>query len=217
MPEAPLTPEEKLLRIIETPQDALRPMKPRRQLQDAGLLLKLFKEKYWKQAAEKVREHMTVKAVNVFLIAVSLAATVYLALDLPLGAPRSSILAHIQNSSRHFDVGDLAMEVLSPLSIFMQEITQRDIFSLADAGPRQETTAAPSQPQTPEAPRTAMLETLKLVGIIWSDAPQAIIEDIQAGRTYLVNRGGKAGQARVKDILKDRVVLSYDNQDIELR
>ena len=57
---------------------------------------------------------------------------------------------------------------------------------------------------------------LKVVGIIWSDAPQAIIEDSQDAKTYLLNRGSKIKGARVKDILKDRVILSYDGQQVEL-
>jgi type II secretory pathway component PulC len=62
-----------------------------------------------------------------------------------------------------------------------------------------------------------IITAYRVVGIIWSESPQAILEDTKTNSTTLVNRGALLKGARIKDILKDRVILSYDNKDIELR
>ena len=126
--------------------------------------------------------------------------------------PRLEAIARLDEAAKKMDVGNLVIERLDPLAIYLQEITQRNMFALLEVPP-------PSVVKKEEANQelTNMANNFKVVGIIWSEAPQAIIEDPKTGRTYLVNRGGKLKDARVKDILKDRVILSYDNQDVEIR
>ena len=58
---------------------------------------------------------------------------------------------------------------------------------------------------------------LKLVGIIWSDNPQAMIEDTKGQKTYLLSVGELVGGLTIKKILKDKVVLGQDKQEWELR
>lgn len=58
---------------------------------------------------------------------------------------------------------------------------------------------------------------LKLVGILWSDNPQAMIEDTKAQKTYLVSQGDKIGNVGVKAILINKVVLTKDEQEWDLR
>lgn len=223
MPEAPLTPEEKLLRMIESPKGAMpssRPMNSgRRNLQDLKLSWKFIFEKYSKLVKERYQDYLNLRVANIIFLSLSVAATIYVGFDFPLGNPRPNILTQIQSAARKFDIGNLSLDELAPVSIFTQEITQRNIFSLPEsAAPKPSVAAATSAAASgSDAKSKEATTTLKLVGIIWSSVPQAIIEDTQDSRTHLLNRGGKIKDARVKDILKDRVILSYDGQEIELR
>lgn len=61
------------------------------------------------------------------------------------------------------------------------------------------------------------LSNFKLVGILWSDNPQAMIENSKEQRTYFVSKGDKIGDLDVKNILKDKVMLGKDDQEWELR
>ena len=222
MPEASLTPEEKLLRMIESPKGAMPSSRPmdsgRRNLQDLKLSWKFIFEKYFKLVKEGYQDYLNLRTANIIFLSLSVAATIYVGFDFPLGNPRSNILTQIQSAARRFDIGNLSLDELAPVSIFTQEITQRNIFSLPESAPKPSVAAATSAAASgSDAKLKEATTTLKLVGIIWSSVPQAIIEDTRDSRTHLLNRGGKIKDARVKDILKDRVILSYDGQEIELR
>ncbi len=207
MADPKMTPEEKLLRIIETPAEAMHAMRPRRRIQDLKFSLKLFKDTY----APKVKDFFNLKTVNTFLFFLAAIATVCLILDFWIGVPRANVILRLESAAKKINIGDMAIERLDPLSLYMQEIAHRNIFSLPQPAAK-----ASAQKPEPSANVKSFMDTLKLVGIIWSEAPQAIIEDSKDGRTYLLNRGASIKDARVKEILKDRVILSYDNQDVEL-
>lgn len=208
MPEAPLTPEEKLLRIIESPPQNVRPLRPARSILDFKFSLKLLKTKY----TEKLKSLASLKTANMVLLVLSVAVTLFLGIDFWMGLPRASAWTHLEAMAKKQGVGDLRIENLEPISIYLQEITQRNIFALL----------TPARQDVLQNPVSDLIigdlkENLRVVGIIWSDAPQVMIEDVKDARTYLLNRGGKIKEARVKEILKDRVILSYDNQEIELK
>ena len=57
----------------------------------------------------------------------------------------------------------------------------------------------------------------KLVGIIWSDSPQAMIEDSKAGKTNLMSESEIMGDFKIKKILRDKVIISKDKMEWELR
>lgn len=61
------------------------------------------------------------------------------------------------------------------------------------------------------------VSTLKLVGILWSERPQAMVEDTKNSKTYLLNNGDSLNDLKVKQIYVDKVVLSKDGKDWELR
>jgi hypothetical protein len=213
MVEAPMTPEEKLLRIIESPPEAARGMRaPARRSMDFKLTLKLLKAQY----GEKFKALCNLKAFIAGIIFLAGLATFFLVVDFWLGLPRLSAIERLELLARKQGVGDLTLERPDFLAAYLQEITQRNIFSLPEPPSPAAATAAQAA-AVPVARLQGLADQVKLVGIIWSEAPQAILEDSTSGRTFLVNRGGKVKDARVKDILKDRVILSYDGQEIELK
>ncbi|MFH0940353.1 MAG: hypothetical protein V1840_00670 [Candidatus Omnitrophota bacterium] len=207
MPDPNLTPEEKLLRIIESPPEAVRGMRRERRAADFKIDFKILKAKY----GEKLKAFFNLKAASVVLVFLSGVATMYLGLDFWLGAPRLTNVQRLEMLAKKMEVGDMALGQLDPLSMYLQEITQRNIFSLPESVDQ-----AAAKKAEPKVELKSLIDGLKVVGIIWSDAPQAIIEDSRDGKTHLLNRGSKIKDARVKDILKDRVILSYDSQEVEL-
>jgi len=207
MPDPSLTPEEKLLRIIESPPEAVRGMRRERRIADFKLDFKLLKAKY----GEKLKAFLNLKAASAVLVFLSGVATIYLGLDFWLGAPRLTNVQRLEVLAKKMEVGDMTLGQLDPLSVYLQEITQRNIFALPEDVP-----LVAVQKVEPAVELKKLTDGLKVVGIIWSDAPQAIIEDSKDGKTRLLNRGSKIRDARVKDILKDRVILSYDSQEVEL-
>jgi len=106
-----------------------------------------------------------------------------------------------------------ALLLKQPLSWYLEKSRQKNIFKMGPPAPRLE---APSI----EAPSFSIGEAikhLKLVGISWSGDPYAMIEDTTASRTFFVKTGETVGAIKVKAIFKDKVILSHEGQEIELR
>lgn len=211
MPEPSLTPEEKLLRIIESSPGKV-PVKPvysPRKQQDFKLSLKTVQARY----EEKFKKLLSLRTINIFLVILGGAITLFVVVDFLAGLPRVTNVMRLESSAKNQGIGEMKAEHLKPLEYYLQEITGGNIFGLPLLQ------AAASEPKPEPLPQELMklVANLNLVGIIWSKPPQAIIEDKTDGRTYLVNRGSKVKIARVKEILKDKVVLSYDKQEIELK
>lgn len=57
----------------------------------------------------------------------------------------------------------------------------------------------------------------RLVGILWSDAPQAMIENVQEQKTYLVARNDAIGNFRVNEVKRDSVVIEKNGKVWDLR
>lgn len=100
---------------------------------------------------------------------------------------------------------------LLPLSDYLAELGRGSMFS----GVTQETAQA-TQTQVQEDV-SEQLKNLKLVGIIWSNKPQAMIENVAEAKTLLLNIGDQVGKVKIKNIYPDRVILATDSQEWELR
>ncbi|MDD2752185.1 MAG: hypothetical protein PHN59_03565, partial [Candidatus Omnitrophica bacterium] len=103
-------------------------------------------------------------------------------------------------------------KALPNLNVDMSELSQqlrsRNIFSFVP-------TRAVAGEFTTEVP--VAITNYKLVGIMWSDNPQAMIEDTKEQKTYLLGNGEQLGQVKVKKIFRDKVVIGKDEQEWELR
>ena len=62
-----------------------------------------------------------------------------------------------------------------------------------------------------------LVANLKLVGILWSATPQAMIEDNKEKKTYLLATGEKIGELVIKSILRDKVIIAKGDQQWDLR
>lgn len=102
---------------------------------------------------------------------------------------------------------------LKALNYYMEKVRSRDIFKLGRVS-----TALTLVPQgLSKAEEEAIEAKYKLVGISWSDNPDAMIEDVEGGKTHFLKRGQVIGDLKVRAIFKDKVVLEYKGQEIELQ
>lgn len=58
---------------------------------------------------------------------------------------------------------------------------------------------------------------LRLVGVDWSDAPVALIEDLKSGKTYFAKKNDKIKGVRIQEINRDHVNVVYQGKAEELR
>ena len=90
----------------------------------------------------------------------------------------------------------------------LKEARKRNIFTLTPEAKEEKKTVVKSREKVTD---------LKLVGILWSNNPQAMVEDTKSGKTYLLNNGVQIKRWKIKNIYQDRVVLSGDEGETELR
>ena len=100
---------------------------------------------------------------------------------------------------------------LKELKYYLNEAKNRDIFNIVTAKPVKTTKVKDIQAIKEK------ISYLKLVGISWSDNPDAMIEDTRAKRTLFVKEGDFINDILVKKILKDKVILNLKGEDVELK
>lgn len=106
------------------------------------------------------------------------------------------------------------VSLLKAASYYLEKARSRDIFKmgLSSAAGAQETTSKPPTSKIAEA-----MQNLKLVGISWSEDPDVIIEDTKVNRAYFLKKGQTINEFKVKAIFRDKVILSYEEEEIELK
>jgi len=104
------------------------------------------------------------------------------------------------------------VSALKPASYYLENAKTRNIFSLVA-----ETGSKENEIQAARAKIAELLQNLKLVGISWSDDPDIIIEDTKKKQAFFLKKGQNINEFTIKDVYKDRVVLSYGQENVELR
>ena len=98
----------------------------------------------------------------------------------------------------------------------MASAAKRNIFTLSSGSNGAEVLSGQTPKQQPSA-EAGIPGGIKLVGIIWTDNPQAMLEDAKEQKTYLVSPGDNIGDLKVKKILADKIVIGKGAQEWELR
>ena len=100
-------------------------------------------------------------------------------------------------------------------SFYLEKVRQRDIFKI---GAKNIIGNAEVVMKDTSSKAIEATKHLRLVGISWSSDPDAMVEDTIALRTFFVKRGQTLGtDIRVEAILKDKIILSYKGEEVELR
>ncbi len=198
-----ITPEERLLKIIENPAGVEKKTLPRLD-KTAGALADWLKH-LWSSAGGE-RPRLDMRTVNKALVIICVCVTLY------------AVIYFIKESSgldRKFNKiisGPAAPAVKEKEAVALKteeppaRLAARNIFTLV-----------PKEKPIVRADLSGKAVELKLVGILWSDSPQAMIEDTREQKTLLVSKGDKIGSVSVKDIFMNKIVLTKDGQDWDLR
>ena len=223
----PLTPEKQLLKLIENPtnpkQEPLRIEKAKREakkwfslnaLKGRLSFLKTFLSGLRSSFRERSKSQFGIRHFNFLLKCLILFLSLYLGYAIVVTAlelKRASNLIFKYEESPHSLPEPAPM--LKNLSYYMDKVTARDIFNVG---------APESKEKTKEEDAALVEETLSkkfsLVGIAWSDNPEAMVEDVESKRTHFVKRGQTINQdVKVVAVFKDRVVLSYQDKEFEVR
>lgn len=227
--ERPLTPEKQLLNLIENPKHKGTAAIGLHTARHRGLSLlsphawlgriSFSKDWFKKWLSGSRRSQLDIKAVNKLLGLGVVLVTVYFISNILGVTLRIRNMPQVKpqplkaGAVPAFQGGSL---LKNAVSYYLELIRQRDIFRMGAKKPE----GAGSEAQAPSGPSGEVIEAtqhLKLVGISWSNDPDAMIEDTKALKTFFVKRGQMIGDVRVQAIFKDKVVLQYWGEEIELR
>ena len=102
---------------------------------------------------------------------------------------------------------------------YLAKTAERNIFQMGYIVPEiTPDVVVAREPRYNPIPKIVELtQDLRLVGISWSERPDALIEDTKALRTFFVRAGQYVGEVKVEQILKDKVILMYEEETVELK
>ena len=208
-----ITPEEKLLKIIENPQAVGKnkiPLQHRGKPTGGKDIFAWLKKIHIDKDSIK---NINLGLVNKAALAGCAAVTVFFLFDfVKFGL---QLKARFQGIAAETVVYDKTQktETIKEANIddAISMAKGRNIFLFTGGGI--------TEAQTPLMPPdiAQLVSDLKLVGILWSENPQAMIENTKEQKTYLLNKGEQIGQIKIKDIFVDKVVLGKDDKEWELR
>lgn len=220
------TPEKQLLKLIEDPQGApsrgahaavvrgVSAFSPGAIQGRLGFLRKSF--------ADAVRGWggpLDIKKANMMLTAFVVGAGVWFAVNTSFLMTRLGRLPDLESLAvRSTSANPWAPATqLKSIAYYKEKVQMRDLFRLGgQPAASSEFGGAPSE-SAAKAKVQEVLARFKLVGISWSANPDAMIENSDEKKTYFVKRGQSLGDVKVEAIFKDKVVLSCQGQEAELR
>ncbi len=236
MDERKPTPEEQLLKLIENPAagsasataQASSASKNAKGLPSAsflqvlsGLLKKSSPEiKSGKNQNAAHRPFPYVKGLNALLVAATLAAVIYLMLDLLVFKKNTQeVLTQVSTAENVFPVqGADEKNQKHDIQYYQDLIERRNPFVLgAKPVVDEKKPEAVHLPAAHSEKMNQVLQTLKLVGISWTgEIPLAMIEEVQSGKTFFLKEGQELNRLRVQKIDKEKVTVTYEGEEADL-
>jgi len=203
-----MTPEERLLKIIENPDTQKKPasLTDKLRLPDPGSIKGWFTGL---RADKNLLKRINLKVINKRAAVTCVIVTLIWVVDFGSGGIRLSKRFKSVSSGENIVPSEEGKQPKIDVTVdeAVTQVKRRNIFTFLPT--KEEAAAAVNVGPT--------LSNFKLVGILWSDNPQAMIENSQEQRTYFVSKGDKIGDLDVRNILKDKVILGKDDQEWELR
>ena len=109
-----------------------------------------------------------------------------------------------------------AIEAFKPMSFYLTEVKKREIFQPV---PMAKPVAQKPDPQKVVLDKLKEISTdFRLQGISWGQNPRAMIKSEKENKMYFLGEGQVIGSTgvKVKSIYKDKIVISYENSEMEL-
>ena len=223
------TPEKQLLKLIEEPESA--GLKQSRTLRRSigffsfgaikGRIL-FFKEKTKGYLAPK-KGPISIKGINKILAFCTFILVIYLLADV-VGSittldETSALTVDFTPPGARDEIGPEVTSLLKKGPYYSEKVRSRDIFKFAARAPKvsKESSKAPSKKTEKKISEIVeLVKDLKLVGISWSDDPDIMIEDTKDNMTYFLKRGQTIKKMKVVGVFKDKIILRYKEEEVEL-
>ncbi len=227
--ERPLTPERQLLNLIEGASSGQSSLKTEAVKHRS---LSLLSAQAWASRISFLRQEtvkwlkgsssrgIDIKAVNRILSFCVVILSVYFMINLFISARNfrkapdfNPIIKQSKNPVS--DIQEAA--VLRALTYYLEKIRARDIFIMGAKPQQQDTVKETSKPSPSRV--AEVTQSLRLVGISWSNDPDVMLEDIKAQKTFFLKKGQilDSNNVKVEAIFKDKVILSFEGAEIELK
>ena len=220
------SPEEKLLRLIRSKSpspaqaDAKKenvspePWRPAPVSATVKAAAPISKPKYPRQE-KYLKSRMTLSLDNINLILVILLTAVLVYFIPNLFKRPKTVVQKLEEKIRTQgpvqETKPLEEEKRPPVDYIAGQTGARNIFQ-----PIIKEEAAAQAPAEQGPKLEDIKAQLNLLGVVWGDNPQAIIEDKKAQKTYFLSKGQGFNDIEVKDIFENKVILSYQGQQFEL-
>lgn len=203
-----ITPEERLLKIIENPNVKIRPLPIGAKIKSLGRapLKGLFAGFHIdKNDLKKFNLKLANKVIVIICVLITF---VWLYNFINIGIKlekrfKQITIDMVQPGQEEAKLPKIDVSIDEAVT----EIKRRNIF-----------TFLPSKEEAQAAVNIGLtLGNLKLVGILWSDNPQAMIENLKEQKTYFVSKGDRIGDIEIRNILRDKVIVGKGTEEWELR
>jgi len=205
-----ITPEERLLKIIESPgiQKAKVYLGAKAKAINLKTLISRIKNfRFDKNIIKKIDLRLANK------IAASFCGFITLFLIFDFFRVGANLKSRFEKTLQASKVAIIEEKKVTLTNVDIEEVLaqakRRNVFTFLPAPAKAEASLSPNI--------TEIISNLKLVGIIWSNSPQAMIENAKEQRTFLLSQGEQIGQVKIKKIFQDKVVIEVEGQEQELR
>ena len=216
-------PEKQLLNLIEKPEPGNIQKAVIRRTGFSFFSWGAFKGRisFFKKKTEGLlslkREPLDIKRINSALYISVFILAVYFAASFTISAFNLEKRSRLNLKTRVFKQGAIlkTASFLKKLSYYLEKVRVRDVFNpLLTVKEPDETTGGKLRSVSKI---TEAAGSLKLVGIAWRDDPDVLIEDTKLNKVYILKRGEKIGKVKIEAVFKDKVVLSYEGEELTLR
>jgi len=223
-----LSPEKQLLKLIEESSPKEQPPIQAEVIKKRSL--GLLSSKAWEARSSFLKDnldrylkggsgfHLDIKIVNKILFICVFILIFYFVNNLYSGFVRLNKIpdfeAEVKTNDELFAFPKTS--ALKVISFYLEAVRARDIFKMGAVN------VPATEGDRKKAASSRLLEAvsnLKLVGISWSNDPDVMIEDTKAQRTYFLKKGQIIDSVKLKleAVFKDKVVLSLDGEETELK
>lgn len=220
----PLTPEKQLLKLIENPKQEVLAVEGTKREGKKWLSFSAFRGRlaFWKSFSFKgwfsfkrlTKSSLRLRQVNLILRVLIVLLVVFLGVQIAtmgLDLKKASNLM-LEPGKGVAPEPEQNIE-LKNISYYLEKMGSRNIFT-----GKEPPKAEPVQEGPVSAAENDRTKDFSLVGIAWGANPEAMIEDTVRKRTFFVKRGQALdGSVRVVTIFKDKVILTIDGKEFELK
>lgn len=209
------SPEEKLLNIIEQEEGGSVPIKSVQEIKDsAGSKIPIKNIIAWFRGIYSAKKwslsELNLRLVNRVFAVFLAVLIIFLAADfINLRPNLKKIYPKVSDLAAGTALNKEPIAFLEPVSNYINASKKRDIFNPLSAMPSEKLKEDSSALRD-------LIKDLSLVGIYWSRDPEVMIEHTKEKKTYFLKIGQTIKGIQVKAILKDRVILEYNNEEMEL-